>query len=52
MNHRRGLRDILQNRGDALISRPSSLEPGRICMIMPYSQIAPARPQPDACIAF
>jgi hypothetical protein len=42
---------ILPNRPDAFISGPS-LEPGRICMIMSYSQIAPARPEPDACFAF
>jgi hypothetical protein len=41
----------LQNRGDAFISAALSLEPGRICMTMLYSQIASARPKPDACVA-
>ena len=35
---------ILQNARDAFISNGSSLEPGRICMISMYSQIAPSRP--------
>jgi hypothetical protein len=43
---------LLQNRQDAFISTALSLEPGRICMIMSYLQIAPARPKPDACFAF
>ena len=43
---------ILQKRHDAFIRRALSLEPGRICMIMPYSQIAPAHPKPDARFAF
>jgi hypothetical protein len=37
---------ILQNARDAFISGTSSLEPGRICMISSYSQIAPSRPKP------
>ena len=45
--------NILQNARDAFISSGSSLEPGRICMISMYSQIAPSRPKPmlDACLA-
>jgi hypothetical protein len=43
---------VLRNRRDASISVPSSLKPGRICMIMSHSQIPPARPKPDASIAF
>jgi hypothetical protein len=43
---------ILQKRHDAFIRRALSLEPGRICMIMSYSQIAPAHPKPDARFAF
>jgi len=35
---------MLQNAGDAFISSPSSLEPGGICMISSFSQIA--RPHP------
>jgi hypothetical protein len=44
---------ILQNAPDAFISSALSLEPGRICMISIYSQIAPSRPKPmlDACLA-
>jgi hypothetical protein len=44
---------ILQNARDAFISGGSSLEPGRICMISMYSQIAPSRPKPvsDARVA-
>jgi hypothetical protein len=44
---------ILQNARDAFISSGSSLEPGRICMISMYSQIALSRPQPvsDARVA-
>jgi hypothetical protein len=44
---------ILQNLPDAFISIASSLEPGRICMITTYSQIASSRPKPmlDACVA-
>jgi hypothetical protein len=43
----------LQNLADVLISAPSLLEPGRICMISSYSRIAPARPKlmPDALLA-
>jgi hypothetical protein len=41
----------LQNHRDSFISSALSLEPGRIRMIMSYSQIAPARPKPDACFA-
>jgi hypothetical protein len=37
---------ILQIGCDAFISSASSLEPGRICMISMYSQIAPSRPKP------
>jgi hypothetical protein len=42
---------ILQIAPDAFISHESSLEPGRICMISMYSQIAPSRPMfmLDAC---
>jgi hypothetical protein len=44
---------ILQIARDASISTTSSLEPGGICMISMYSQIAPSRPMlmPDACLA-
>jgi hypothetical protein len=44
---------MLQNARDAFISSGSSLEPGRICMISMYSQIAPSRPKPvsDARVA-
>jgi hypothetical protein len=44
---------ILQKDRDAFISSASSLEPGRICMISMYSQIAPSRPKPflDARVA-
>jgi hypothetical protein len=44
---------ILQNLPDAFINGASSLEPGRICMITSYSQIASSRPKPmpDACVA-
>jgi hypothetical protein len=44
---------ILQNLSDAFISGASWLEPGRICMIMSYSQIASSRPKPmrDVCVA-
>jgi hypothetical protein len=43
----------LQNLADALISAPSLLEPGRICMISSFSHFAPARPKliPDALLA-
>jgi hypothetical protein len=36
-----------------IYKRPSLLEPGRICMIMSYSQIASSRPKPmmDAHVA-
>jgi hypothetical protein len=43
---------ILQKRHDVFIRHALSLEPGRICMIMSYSQIAPAHPKPDARFAF
>jgi hypothetical protein len=45
--------EILQNLPDAFMNGALSLEPGRICMIMSYSQIAPARPKhmPDAFVA-
>jgi len=44
---------ILQNLLDAFISVTSQLEPGRICMIMSYSQIASSRPKlfSDAYVA-
>ena len=37
---------MLQIARDAFISSALSLEPGRICMISMYSQIAPSRPMP------
>jgi len=44
---------LLQNVTDAFITGASSLEPGRICMITSYSQIASSRPKlmVDACFA-
>ena len=47
-------RRILQNLPDPSISRASSLQPGRICMITSYSRIASPRPGPvpDAFMAF
>jgi hypothetical protein len=44
---------LLQILPDAFISGASSLEPGRICMIMSYSQSTFSRPKPmpDACVA-
>ena len=44
---------MLQNARDAFISSGLSLEPGRICMISMYSQIATSRPKPvsDARVA-
>jgi hypothetical protein len=42
---------ILQNHDSAFINSALSLEPGRICVIMFYSQIAPACPKPDAFFA-
>jgi len=44
---------LLQNLPDAFISGTSSLEPGRSCMIMSFSQMAFPRPKPmpDACVA-
>ena len=46
-------RPVLQNLSDAFISVASSLEPGRICMIMSFSQIGSPRPKLmlDACAA-
>jgi hypothetical protein len=51
--HGSGIERILQNFPDAFIHGASSLEPGRICMITSYSQIASSRPKPmlDACVA-
>jgi len=45
--------ELLQNSSKTFISRASSLEPGRICMMMCFSQIVFPRPKPmpDACIA-
>jgi hypothetical protein len=44
---------LLQNVTDSFISRTSSLEPGRICMITSYSRFASSRtkPMPDARVA-
>jgi hypothetical protein len=38
------LRAMLQKSCDVFTSTASSLEPGRICMILSFSQIAPSRP--------
>src|SRR4030088_1171190 len=44
---------ILQNASDSFISSGAAVEPGRICMISMYLQIAPSRPKPvsDARVA-